>query len=299
MSANYFSFGLGWAIPFSCPELHPIMDKQPADVVVRLGNVPKSLNGARPAGPLLQVTPEQVLFRFPSMAAFLINGGDEIIIQSTGGIDHQVRLFLFGTVSALLLMQRGLLPLHASGIVTPKGAVLFAGHSGYGKSTLLASFLRRGYPMLTDDLAAIELTRTAPHVFPSFPSMKLWQDSATQVGQETAGLQRVRDESLDKFSVPVEFEMAKGAVPLYAIYALQPLNKTAVSLESLTHAKKFNVFLDHTWQKLTLRRQGRHAAHFKQVTAVANQVRVVRVYRPEKPFLLDELTDAIEADFLA
>ena len=225
---------------------------------------------------------------------FAIAGVDQLEI-----VDHQARLFLFGVVSALLLMQRGLLPLHASGIVTPKGAVLFAGHSGFGKSTLLASFLRRGYPMLTDDLAAIEVNGAAPSVLPSFPRMKLWADSLAKFGQETADYQRVRNAELDKFSVPVQYEMATKPVPLHTIYALQPLNETAVRLDPLTHAKKFNVFLDHTWQKLTLRRQERHAAHFKQVTAVANQVRVVRAYRPQEPFLLDELTDIIETDFLA
>ncbi len=302
MLTNYLAFGLVWPFPFACPELRPSVHQQAPDIKVYLGEVPESLNAARPAGPLLQVTPEMVLFCFPDVARYLVRGGSEIIIQPEAEIDHQVRLFLLGTVTALLLMQRGLLSLHASGVVTPKGAVLFAGHSGYGKSTLLASFLARGYPMLTDDLAAIKsngLNGTKPAVLPSFPNMKLWTDSLTRIGRDTADLQRVRNANLDKFSVPVQYEIASEAAPLHAIYVLQPMNETAVRLEPLTHAKKFNVFLDHTWQKLTLKRQGRHAAHFQQVTAVANQIRVVRAHRPEKPFLLDELTDAIEADFLA
>ncbi len=300
MSIYYNAFDLIWKLPFECPELQPSPPPQHSpDITIRLDKVPDSLNSSCPAGPLMQVTPEKVLFRFPNVASYLVNGGDEIIIQPEGDVDHQVRLFLLGTVSALLLMQRGLLPLHASGVVTPNGAVLFAGHSGYGKSTLLASFLSREYPMITDDLAAIHIADAKPMVLPSFPNMKMWTDSLAKLGQEATDLKRVRGPELDKFSVPVAFEMATEPMLLHAIYVLQPQNDTAVRLEPLVHAKKFNIFLDHTWQKLTLRRQGRHVTHFQQITAVANQIRVARVFRPEKPFLLDELTDAIEADFLA
>lgn len=296
---NYLAFGLIWSLPFDCPELRSVDQERPPDVRVCLGEFPMRLNESQPAGPLMQVSPEKVLFHFPGIGRYLVQDGREIIIDPENGVDHQVRLFLFGTVSALLLRQRGLLTLHASGIVTPNGAALFMGHSGSGKSTLLASFLRRGYPMITDDLSAVEVKDKAPVVLPSFPNMKMWADSLALMGQESAGLKRVRSVDLDKFSVPVQVDMAPVPVPLHAIYVLQPLNETAVRLEPLAQAKKFNVFLDHTWQKLSLKRQGRHVAHFQQVTAVANHARVMQAYRPERPFLLDELTDMVEADFLA
>ncbi|MDJ0752148.1 MAG: hypothetical protein QNJ45_01415 [Ardenticatenaceae bacterium] len=296
---NYLAFGLTWSLPFDCPELQPLDEERPPDVRVCLGDIPIRLKQARPAGPLMQVSPEKVLFYFPGIGRYLVQGGREIIIDPENGVDHQVRLFLLGTVSALLLRQRGLLTLHASGVVAPKGAVLFMGHSGSGKSTLLASFLGRGYPMITDDLSAVAVNGAAPVVLPSFPNMKMWADSLALMGRESAGLKRVRSVDLDKFSVPVQVEMAPAPVPLHAIYVLQPLNETELRLEPLAQAKKFNVFLDHTWQKLSLKRQGRHITHFQQVTAVANRVRVRRAYRPQMPFLLDELTDMIEADFLS
>ena len=38
------------------------------------------------------------------------------------------------------------------------------------------------------------------------------------------------------------------------------------------------------------------AQHFQQAQALARQARVVRITRPEQPFLLDELADTIERD---
>lgn len=268
------------------------------DVKVQLGDVPQSLNGAAGAGPFQQVTSDAALFRFPGTARYLVEHGSQITIApEENASENQLRLFLLGTAASLLLHQRGILPLHASGIRTPNGAVLFSGHSGFGKSTLLATFLERGYAMLTDDLAAIFLAENGrPHVYPGYPRLKLWADSAEILNKSTDGLPRVREE-FDKFSVPAESELETTALPLHAVYVLTPSNDPDLRLEPLQDARKFNIFLDHTWQKLALKRMNRHTEHFRQSVAIANQVRICRVYRPEKPFLPHALADLLEADF--
>lgn len=270
------------------------------DVTVSLGTVPDTLTGAVGAGPFQQVTSSAALFSFPDVARYLVQSGNQIIIAPVNGADKsQIRLFLLGTAASLLLHQRCVLPLHASGIRTPKGAVLFTGHSGFGKSTLLATFLARGYPMLTDDLAAISLdTHDQPHVAPGYPYLKLWADSAEKLDRSTDDLTRVRPE-MDKFSVPTNTTLETQPVPLHIIYVLTPSNEATMRLEPLRDARKFNVFLDHTWQKLALKRMNRHAEHFRQAVAIANQITIQRVYRPEKPFLPHALADLIEADFLS
>ncbi len=298
----YSAFGLTWELPFLCPEMGnelPPLASTTADVTVCLGDVPGSLTGSIEAGPFQQVTPDTALFQFPGTARYLVQHGNQITIApETNASEHQVRLFLLGTAAALLLHQRSILPLHASGIQTPKGAILFSGHSGYGKSTLLAIFLERGYTMLTDDLAAIFLAENGrPHVYPGYPHLKLWADSAAKLNKSTVGLRRVRDE-LDKFSVPAKGSLeATSPQILHAIYVLTPSNGPDLRLEPLQDARKFNIFLDHTWQKLALKRMNRHAEHFRQSVAIANQIRICRAYRPENPFLPHELADLLEADF--
>ena len=64
---------------------------------------------------------------------------------------------MLGTALGVLLHQRGLFALHASGVATPSGAWLFTGHSGAGKSTLVAWLHRRfGWPILSDDVTVVE-----------------------------------------------------------------------------------------------------------------------------------------------
>lgn len=242
--------------------------------------------------------PGEVRFGLPGVARFLVRGGTEVLIDRQADTDDRmVRTMLLGTAASLILHQRGLLPLHASAIVTPAGAVLFMGHSGAGKSTLLNEFIRRGYPMLAEDLAAVRLDDAGDAwVEPGVGVTKLWADSADALGVSTDGLDRVRPE-LGKFLVPVHDALATQATRLAAIYALSTHNDPTVLLETRQDAQKFNALLDHTWQKLVVKRMGLHGAHFKRAVAVANQAHVVRVRRPSKGFHLTDLADAVEADF--
>ena len=298
---RYAAFGLIWELPFACPEMgEPWPHKETSvDVTVSLGKVPHSLNGSIEAGPFQQIMPDAALFRFPEVASYLVQCGQKIIITPQNDVNEsQIRLFLLGTAASLLLHQRGILPLHASGIHTPKGAVLFTGHSGAGKSTLLATFLERGYAMLTDDLAAVSLDETdQPQVFPGYPHLKLWADSAKKLNKPTNELKRIRPE-FDKFSIPLATTLESRPLPLYTVYLLSPSNMADIRLEPLQASNKFNAFLDHTWQKLALKRMNRLVNHFHQAATIANQVHVRRVFRPETPFLPHALADLIEQDFL-
>ncbi|NCC31594.1 MAG: hypothetical protein EOM24_06145 [Chloroflexia bacterium] len=297
--AFHSAYGLIWRMPFTCPELRAAPPGRAPDVVVRWGDVPPAPPSALAAGPLRQVTPGEARFGLPGVARLLVRGGNEILIERQPEADDEmIRLLLIGTGVALLLHQRGLLPLHASAVVTPAGAALFMGHSGAGKSTLLNEFLHRGYPMLAEDLAAVRLdTNGVAWVEPGVQITKLWADSAAELGQSTDGLPRVRPE-LEKFVVPVANALTDAPTRLAAIYVLSSHNQPTITLEERRDARKFNALLDHTWQKLVVKRMGLHAAHFQRAIAVANQARIVRVQRPDDGFRLRELADAVEADFV-
>jgi hypothetical protein len=177
--------------------------------------------------------------------------------------------------------------------------VIFLGHSGAGKSTLLNEFLRRGYLMLAEDLAAVHLDATGTAwVEPGVQITKLWADSAAVLEQTTEGLARVRPQ-LEKYVVPIGHALATEAAPVAAIYVLSLHNQDHVTLVEQRDARKFNALLDHTWQKLVVKRMDLHRAHFQQVTAVASQTRITRVQRPDQGFHLTEMADLIEADFKA
>lgn len=298
MSATHRAFGLAWHLPFDFPPYAVIdADDVPADVIVAEEPVPRPSLDANWAGPLRAVEGRAITFGMPGSARMRITDGNRIAFQRHNDwTEEGLRLLLMGPGAALILHQRGVLPLHGSGIVTDRGAVLIVGHSGAGKSTTLGAFMDRGYPELCDDLAAVTVDDDGvARVFPGTQVMKVWADSASSLGWQTDGLARVRPE-LEKFVVPISRQTVEP-VPLFAVYQLSTHNGSTVELEHRQKSAKFNAILDHTWQKMTVKRMGLHGEHFRRAVAVADRVRVVQVRRPDGVGIDDsDLVDRIIAD---
>jgi hypothetical protein len=303
LPATHRAYGLNWHFPFEFPPFRQVQAALPADVVVELGVLPALSPEARAAGPLRQVSAGTVRFGFPGVAKLLIARGNHILVEPhPQGSQQALTLLLMGTAAALLLLQRGVLPLHGSGIATARGAVLLVGHSGAGKSTTLGALLRRGYSMVCDDLAAVRFDKGGvPLVDPGVGLYKLWADSAEALGIDTDHLPRVRTE-LSKFMVPASHQLVDAPVPIYAVYQLSAHNQAEPRLEPKLDARKFNVLLNHTWQKLTVKALGLHGKHFQQASQLANAVRVMALHRPDRSrhnaVDVERVADLIEADFL-
>jgi hypothetical protein len=114
-----------------------------------------------------------------------------------------LRQALIGPVLAYTLRNRGLLVLHASAVALPdaRGACLFLGRSGAGKSTMAASMCVRGHQLITDDVLALDVdpSGTRPiRVLGGLARCKLWQDSAEAIGCNVGTLRTIHSQ-VDKF----------------------------------------------------------------------------------------------------
>lgn len=110
-------------------------------------------------------------------------GFGEVFVSATGrhltwrpGDDaaRQRPELILGPGLILALAFHGTFCLHASGVLSPDGAVLFAGDSGAGKSTLAARLsAQHGLPRLTDDITPFHADASGCFVLPHFPQLKL------------------------------------------------------------------------------------------------------------------------------
>ena len=64
------------------------------------------------------------------------------------------------------LHRRGLFAIHAGAVAGPAGAVIVAGQSGQGKSTLVLGLARRGWALLSDELALLDPSHRLVHPYP-------------------------------------------------------------------------------------------------------------------------------------
>jgi hypothetical protein len=296
---HYMAYGLHIASILPCPELLPTEPGASLpDIYVRYAKLPASLVNARAIGNVVQAKPGQALFRHAGIATFMVSKGRDIFIDpAPNSTAETIRLFLLGSMLGTLLHQRSVLPLHGSAIETPNGAVIFAGASGQGKSTLAAAFHRLGYRILADDVSAIACHDAGyPLVYPGYPQLKISATAADALHQATAGLRPI-DPAAGKYALPIRDAFCTQPLPLYAIYMLRTTATRAVELQRLGGVERLRVLATQTFRKRLLAALGVIDSHFQQLSAVTQSAVVSWLARAHDFYQLDEVIDLLERDF--
>ena len=91
---------------------------------------------------------------------------------------------MFGVPSSLIALERGDLSVHAAAVEIAGKAVVLAGPSRYGKTTLAAAFAAAGHRLLTEDMTRCTLLGGAS-VFPGPAIMRLRPDVAEGFRMQT------------------------------------------------------------------------------------------------------------------
>ncbi len=296
MAKYYRVFGLSVESDLTCPELLPAEMTATPDIRIRL----REASARSAAGPAWQIGPGLCRMHPEGLGQFEIRDGDEIQVEpEAGAAEDSLRTFLLGACLAILMHQRQLFVLHCSGVRTERGAVVFAGRSGSGKSTMVSAFLERGYRILADDMLALRPDDQGEIIaLPGFPQVKLWADSAKALGRSTEGLRRVTPE-FEKFVAPEIDRFAADPERLHAIYVLHVEGGARLGLQRLGNTERFNALLDHTWQKLTLTGLGVREWHFQTAARIASLIYAARLTRPTEPLDIHPAADLIEADLRA
>ena len=99
------------------------------------------------------------------------------ITWSEGAPFHDINTLLQGPILGRTLRMRGVQVLHAGALAVGDRAFCLVGNKGAGKSTTTTAFGRLGYPVLTDDLAALDLTDEGVFVHPGLTRVRLRADA--------------------------------------------------------------------------------------------------------------------------
>jgi hypothetical protein len=164
----------------------------------------------------------EVRLEIRGVAKFAACGGTLIrVAPEPGAKPEDVQVFLTGALLGAVLHQRGIFPLHASCVEIDGYGVAFAGHSGEGKSTLVASVVHRGAKFVSDDLCVMTpVTNGNAYVWPGAARVKLDETGLALLNGARTGLDPVggpRGKYLLPIHAPSEFE---SPVPLKRVYQL-------------------------------------------------------------------------------
>jgi hypothetical protein len=293
---SYTAYGLGIRSTLYLPELVP-EDIAP-EVILRLGEIRQGGLALDTDGTGFWAAADEAVRYLPGIGTFWIRGGREIIVDPAPGVEEQVlRLAILGPAFAVLLHQRGRFVLHASAVASSGSAVVFAGGSGWGKSTLAAALHARGCSMVSDDVTAIVVGGEHPIVLPGFPQFKLWPEAVESLGGLPETLPRLHP-SFEKRARHVAHGFNRDHLPLRRIYvlaegsepAIEPLQPHEALLELLRH------WYGSRFGDRLLQANGAAVTHLHQCAALANCVPIHRLRRPPPIRALFDLAGLVEDD---
>ncbi|HEU0299344.1 MAG TPA: hypothetical protein VFR37_07820 [Longimicrobium sp.] len=164
--------------------------------------------------------------------------------------------YLLGPILSFVLRLRGLVAVHASAVEMEGTAVLFAGPSGAGKSTTAAAFALNGWPVLTDDVAVVAPQGSGMEVVPSYPRVRLWDDSVRGLLGRSEVLPLLTP-TWDKRYLPLgtgQGEFSRRPLPLRAIFLLREREDSgrAPRIETIPPLLAFPVILGNLLTNRTI-----------------------------------------------
>lgn len=235
--------------------------------------------------------------RSPGIAAFLLQMQPcRILISPEPAVDAStLEHVLVDQVLPRLLAQRGELMLHASAMAVSGRYPLFAGPSGWGKSTLAGLLHGRGHGVLSDDCVQLVAQGARFHAMPTYPSLRLYADSLGELFPGLDGTAPVASYS-EKRRVPMETPReANTAFPVDALYLLGDPDEAdgSIRISPLRPAEACRALLRHSF-RLDLGDRAANAHQFAMCGAVARAMPAFRLDYPRDFARVDELTQRIE-----
>ncbi len=283
---TYRAFGLAVESDMELDGFVPSEPSGTPDVRVRRGTPALAYDGG-----------VHVRAKAPDVLEASIGEGRDVIVDANPEADPlYVSAIVTGELFSVVLRQRGLLVLHGSGVARDGRAIGFVGNSGWGKSTLAASLVERGWRLLTDDLLVVDgLLNEAdtPTVIPTHPSMRLSEEAIDRVdaagaaqGQAHALTTKVRVDQTGAFS--------DQPTPLHQVFVLDPRLSDAHQAAPLSAREAVDEMVRHTRGRRLLVSPSAMATHLAQCASLARRVPVASLRRQYGLDHLDALCDLVE-----
>jgi hypothetical protein len=238
---------------------------------------------------------ENYLLRFPELADFEVSAHGDVVRcwpvpeVSDGTIDH---LYL-NQVLPLALSKKENFVFHASAIEADRGALVFMGESGRGKSTLAASFATHGFRFLTDDGLLLEEMEGGYQVLPSHPSLRLWQDSEDAlVTAEVPLAPPVQYTSKARLLAGKGLLFCEEARPLHRVYFLGEGSAAEVAFTPVGASQALIELVKHSFL-LDIEEQALLAGHFDRLTRLVARPIFYRLDFPRRYEALAQARQAI------
>jgi hypothetical protein len=266
-------------------------------VTIRLGGVPRDLEGAARYDDYCQVAPAEYLLDIPNAARYYVRNGNEVRLEiASGSKSADVSTFLLGSIFGVLCHQNNLLPLHASAIERDGVVTAFLGRSGAGKSTLAACLQRRGYHIVSDDICLLETDAAAMRVVPVAGWLKLWNQSLQYLGETPSEHNRVYSKQ-DKYRIYLTDTGAERPPLKRVIFlAKAPDAQAPPALERLDQVEAIAALMEMTYVFYVPLLAGQQRRVFQQCARIFQHAQGLRLTVPWDLARMDSVLNLLEKE---
>lgn len=292
----YRAYGLTICSELQMPELLASAADSASDIEIRLSPSARPTSSDPAAIRHISASKPRAHLSWAGVGDLLIEEGRSItIVPAPEADDDTLGLFVTGAGLGVLLHQRGLLVLHASGVRIADAVVGFLGAKGWGKSTTAMALRRRGHTLISDEHLVIRLDDSdRPMVLPGSSPIKLWADALSSTGGEPQASVPVR-QGLDKYYAGPP-STPEGPSPLGRLFLLDA--GECLGVDRVEPSRAFFGVVPH----LYVARFGTGflqavgpASAFAQLTRLVKNVPVLRLVRRRDLAELEDIAKLVES----
>jgi len=260
------------------------------------------------AGPVTHSSPGLLVRRLDAGYHLVYDDGTEFLLSFVGdriaaatppgATLADTCTYLVGPVMGFALRLRGVVCLHASTVLIGGQAIAVCGAPGAGKSTTAAGFAWRGYPVLAEDVAALEDRGQAFSIQSGYPRVNLWPESAAVFCKSGDTLPAITP-SWEKRYLPLNGPACfhPVAAPLAAVYILgSRASRSCPEVRELSGLQALLALASNTYTPYLLDAPMR-AREFEVLRRLVAHVPIRQVQPVNDLARLGELCDAILLDY--
>jgi hypothetical protein len=239
--------------------------------------------------------------RWTGLVEFLVTPDARRIYARTLDETNREALLAYLLVDALSysMVRLGWEPLHATAVLTDRGAVAFVGESGFGKSTLGALFVRNGFRLVTDDMLVLTPVPDGYRAHAGPPRLKLYRGIANRIfGGSDRGVPM--NAVTEKMIIPLDqAQTVRDSTSLRAVYLIRKPDgrhpARSPFIRRLSPARAFPRILAATAGHYPFERE-RLTRQFEFVTQLVARIPIKTLSYPRDEHNMDRLQDAVLAD---
>jgi hypothetical protein len=219
----------------------------------------------------------------------------ENIVVHAGKVSNLnlLTVYLLGAAVSNILLLKNVFTLHANTVLFEGCGLLLAGYSTAGKSTLSTGFYKNGGKIVSDDVSRIELDAAPPFIYPGIPSLKLWRETAEELGVDLSGAILIQ-EDYDKYIVSKKDMFCDFPVPASAFINIVPDDGDEVELIKENITNELNILIKNTYSRKRIPDAGKKEEYYRFLLRFCEKVPVYTLRRPADTLSVDRQISLIK-----